>query len=380
MNGVIGFANILLDTELTPQQREHLETIRTCGDALLVLINDILDYSKIEAGNLELETHAFNLEHCVDEVMELMLVKVREKGLALKKVFSPDIPKTIHGDMNRLRQILVNLISNAAKFTKEGGVYIEVSAKMLNEAVDHHQMYEIHFKVRDTGIGMSPTQILRLFQPFTQADASIARKYGGTGLGLVISKRLSEAMGGKIWVESEVGVGSIFQFTIRVPGEVEGAQKPKEKGSSVLGDYKTLGETCPLRILVADDNQTNQKVVGHLLSRMKYNRVDCVANGLEVLESLNQREYDLILMDVQMPEMDGLEATRRIRLKEAGDKMALIPIIALTASAMQGDREKFLEAGMNDYLSKPIKIDDLARMLRSSYDNLLTAPTGASLN
>ena len=371
MNGVIGFANILLDTELSQQQREYLETIRTCGDSLLVLINDILDYSKIESGNLELETHLFNLEHCIDDVIELLGVKIKEKGLDLKRNFALGVPKMVQGDMNRLRQIMVNLISNAVKFTKEGGVYIEVSAAEAGLTQEGKSIYEIHFKVRDTGIGMSEDQLLRLFQPFTQADASIARKYGGTGLGLVISKRLCEAMDGKIWVDSVVNQGSVFQFTIKVPGEIEGAHKLKERGSSILGDYKNLGQQYPVRVLVADDNQTNQRVVGHLLSRMGY-RADFANNGLEVLESLRQREYDLILMDVQMPEMDGMDATRCIRRKEAGEKMAKVPIVALTASAMQGDREKFLEAGMNDYLSKPIKIDDLARTLKTCGEQLLT--------
>ncbi len=369
MNGVIGFANILLDTELSQQQREYLETIRSCGDSLLVLINDILDYSKIESGNLELETHIFSLVHCVDEVVDLLAVKIKDKGLELKRSFAEGVPTIVHGDMNRLRQILVNLVSNASKFTKEGGIYINAEATDLNTTVEGRPLYEIHFSVRDTGIGMSQEQLSRLFQPFTQADASIARKYGGTGLGLAISKRLCEAMKGHIWVNSEPNKGSTFHFVIQVPVDLEGTQKVKERASSSLGDYKSLGEQYPLRILVADDNNTNLRVVGHLLSRMGY-RADFASNGLEVLDSMRQREYDLILMDVQMPEMDGMEVTRRIRGHEAGEKVANIPVVALTASAMQGDREKFLAAGMNDYLSKPLKIEELARMLKSYGERL----------
>lgn len=369
MNGVIGFANILLDTPLNEQQREYLETIRTCGDSLLILINDILDYSKIESGNLELETHSFNLEHCVDEVMELMNVKIADKGLEFKKAIEPGLPKVVYGDMNRLRQILVNLVSNASKFTKEGGIYIAAKAKLLDGQKDGKPLHEIQFSVRDTGIGMSDRQVNRLFQPFSQADASIARKYGGTGLGLAISKRLSEAMGGKIWVESKEGQGSVFHFTIEVAADPEASSTARERGSSVLGDYKELGNQFPLRILVADDNTTNQRVVGHMLNRMAY-RPDFAGNGLEVLESLKQRDYDLVLMDVQMPEMDGMEATRRIRKGEAGESLKTVPVVALTASAMQGDREKFIEVGMDDYMSKPIKIEELARTLKSYGEKL----------
>lgn len=363
MNGIIGFANILLDTQLNDEQRDHLATIRNCGDSLLVLINDILDYSKIESGNLELETNLFLLEDCIHEAFELLSVKVKDKGLKLTKTIDLSTPKMIYGDMNRLRQILVNLISNATKFTKEGEIHLNVESKILEINAENQNVHEIHFSVRDTGIGMTYEQLGRLFQPFSQADASIARKYGGTGLGLAISKRLTEAMRGRIWAESKVNEGSTFHFIIQAASS-ESTANSKPKNSSILGDYKKLGEEYPLRILVADDNTTNQQVVGHLLKRMSY-RCDFVGNGLEVLQNLKQHQYDLILMDVQMPEMDGIEATKRIRKKEAGAAIAKIPVVALTASAMQGDREKFLSAGMNDYLSKPIKIEDLARVLKN---------------
>jgi signal transduction histidine kinase/CheY-like chemotaxis protein len=377
MNGIIGFASILLDTPLNTEQRNHLETIRNCGDSLLVLVNDILDYSKIESGNLELEMNLFPLEDCLHEALELLSVKIKDKGLQLTQSLDPSTPKMIYGDMNRLRQVLVNLVSNATKFTKEGGIHVSVASKVVNTDAEGRDVHEIHFSVKDTGIGMSYDQLGRLFQPFTQADASIARKYGGTGLGLAISKRLTEAMKGQIWAESKVGEGSTFHFLMQAAVNRQEVTSLKPKNSSILSDYKHLGEVYPLRILVADDNTTNQQVVGHLLKRMAY-RCDFVGNGIEVLQNLKQHEYDLILMDVQMPEMDGIEATRRIRKNEAGEAVAQIPVIALTASAMQGDREKFLGAGMNDYLSKPIKIEELARILQSFASKLAVEKMNAN--
>ncbi|HQU09186.1 MAG TPA: ATP-binding protein, partial [Opitutales bacterium] len=363
MNGIIGFTNILLDSPLRDDQHEWVETIRSCGDALLVLINDILDYSKIEAGNLELETNPFELAVCLKEVADLMSIKIQDKGLALKVVIGPDTPKVIYGDVNRLRQILLNLLGNAAKFTEKGEIRIEVSLNKTTNDSQGEAIFEILFKVSDTGMGMSPEQIHRLFKPFSQGDASIARRYGGTGLGLVISKRLSEAMGGHIWVESQLGEGSQFQFTIQVHGNLQAPENRKDaRPLNMLEDWTHLGQKYPLKVLVAEDNLTNQHVISHFLKRMGYQPV-FANNGLEVLSLLKTQAFEIILMDIQMPELDGIETTGKIREGEAGDVYKDIYIVALTAYATSEDRQRILDAGMNAHLTKPIKIEALAKAL-----------------
>jgi signal transduction histidine kinase/CheY-like chemotaxis protein len=365
MNGVIGFTNILLDTPLSEEQKEYVDIIRSSGDALLTLINDILDYSKIESGNLELECTPFSLECCLNEVVELLRFKANEKGIALRSVVDSQVPRHIHGDVNRLRQILVNLVNNAIKFTKEGHVSLAVAAEKTE--IEHPQgsCFVFQFSVEDTGIGMTEQQQSRLFKPFTQADSSISRRFGGTGLGLVIAKRLSEAMGGKIWVKSVPNQGSTFSFTIVAPAQEKMLQSAPRSTVARVSSFKNLGEHIPLKILVADDNLTNQKVIGHMLKRMSY-EPDFVNNGQEVLDMLHENpHYDCILMDVQMPEVDGIEATRRIRAGEVGSSCTSVPIVALTAYAMQGDSEAFIRSGMTDYLSKPVKVDELARVLET---------------
>jgi PAS domain S-box-containing protein len=525
MNAIIGMTGLLLDTELTPEQHEYAETARTGSDSLLTIINDILDFSKIEAGKLELERQPFDLRECVESALDLLVPRASEKGLDLAYQLDDRGPAALYGDVTRLRQVLVNLLSNAVKFTEQGEVVIAVEARLPFELPDAQRsrdpaalearipkrtdevaseqgseelaFYDLHFAVRDTGIGISEEGQARLFRSFSQVDASTTRRYGGTGLGLAISKRLVELMGGTMWVDSQPGIGSTFHFTLRaeaaparlrpyldasqplltgkhllivddnatnrsiltlqtqswgmlpsacasgqealaqvqagVPFDVaildmqvpdmdglrlgeqihrsqnakalplvmltslgrrdidtQGGEfaaflhkpiKPSqlynvlvslfdeaEQARSVLkrteatgGQFDALlGRSLPLRILLAEDNTVNQKLALRLLERMGY-RADVVANGLEVLEALQRQRYDAILMDVQMPDMDGLEASHAIHESRPADERPRI--IAMTANAMQGDREECLAAGMDDYLTKPIQIKALQEAL-----------------
>jgi PAS domain S-box-containing protein len=494
MNAVIGMTSLLLDTNLSTQQRDFTETIRASGDALLAIINDILDFSKIESGHLELEHHPFEVCRCIEEALDLVASKASEKGLDLAYTIGEAVPDAINGDITRLRQVLVNLTNNAIKFTEKGEVVVSVSAQRLAE-----NNFEILFAVRDTGIGIPADRMDRLFKSFSQVDASTTRRFGGTGLGLVISKRLAELMGGAMWVESEgvPGKGSTFQFTIRAtaapnPGtlslravqpQIAGVralvvddnhtnrqilelqlqtwgmqpqcaasgrealewirrgdrfdvaildmQMPEMDGITLAEEIRklrdaralplmiltsvgsraeaekttrvefaafllkpvkasqlynalvdtlaqratrvqeparaqvdtTMGQRHPLRILLAEDNLVNQKVALLILQKMGY-RADVAANGIEVLDALERQPYDVILMDVQMPELDGLEATRAIRADVAADRQPRI--IAMTAEAMQGDREMCLDAGMDDYVTKPVRVEELVRALAQS--------------
>jgi signal transduction histidine kinase/DNA-binding response OmpR family regulator len=489
MNAVIGMTGLLLDTPLDAEQREFAATIRDSGEALLTIINDILDFSKIEAGRMEIEAQPFDLRDCIESALDLVAPRAADKRLDLAYLFEGEVPTSVNGDLTRLRQVLLNLLSNAVKFTEAGEVVLTVTARPQGEA------FEILFTVRDTGIGLSEQGLAKLFQKFSQADASTSRKYGGTGLGLAISRLLAELMGGRMWAESEgPGRGSSFHFTILAPAaaaqtptrpEFYGPQ-PALKGRHVLvvddnatnrrvlalqlakwglvprdaehaeqalawlqaGERfdlaildmhmpgmdgvtlarqmqplapqlprvlfsslgrKEVGEAAdafagflhkplrhsqlhdmlmsqlagkaqvgaltpaaprveaalglahPLRILLAEDNVVNQKLALRLLQQMGY-RADLAANGIEALEAVERQTYDLILMDVQMPEMDGLAATRQIVQRWGGDRPR---IVAMTANAMQGDREACLAAGMDDYLTKPIRVDALSQALRS---------------
>ena len=491
MNAVIGMTGLLLNTNLDEQQQDFVQTIRTSGEALLTLINDILDFSKIEAGKLDLEEQPFDLSNCIEEALNIIAGKAAEKNIELAYLIEPTVPKRIVGDVTRLRQILVNLLNNAVKFTEVGEVVVYVQANEKNT----QEKYEIHFAVKDTGIGIPLDKMQRLFKSFSQVDTSTTRKYGGTGLGLAICKRLSEMMGGTIWVDSQVDVGSTFHFTI-VTSEAPGAEPTNYKdleeilfGKQILivddnatnrqiltlqtqswgifscalpsaqkaleliakpirfdlaildmqmpdmdgltlareirqhSDYQNLplvmlsslckqeiaqqavdvnfaailnkpiqqsqlrqvlisvlgrklikvntSSTSPettsettvlshtLRILLAEDNVVNQKVALLTLDKLGY-RADVAGNGIEVIEALNRQSYDVVFMDVQMPEMDGLTATKEICKQWTKSRPR---IIAMTANAMQGDREMCLNAGMDDYISKPIRIEELKRAL-----------------
>jgi signal transduction histidine kinase/DNA-binding response OmpR family regulator len=499
MNAVLGMTGLLLDSELTPEQREYAETVRASGDALLQIINDILDFSKIEASGLELEGIEFDLRTTLEDVSDMLAQKVHEKGLDVACLVHPDVPSWMQGDPGRLRQILLNLVSNAVKFTEKGEVVVRVSLDGENDT-----QATVRFAVTDTGIGIPRNRLNRLFKSFSQADASTTRKYGGTGLGLAISKRLCEMMGGEIGVESEEGKGSTFWFTavlekqperqealLVLPADILGkrilvvddnatnrevlsaylgswdcqchvasgaqealcmlreaveteapfhlvildhmmpemdgealgraikadptlkdtplvmltswgrrgdAARVKEIGFSayltkpvkhsqlfdclvtVLGEGSgrakqdkkpplvtrhTLAEAKRrVRILLVEDNIVNQKLTMRLLEKMGY-RSDTVGNGKEAVEALEMDTYDVVLMDVQMPEMDGYEATRVIRNPQSKVRNHDVPIIAMTANAMKGDRERCLEAGMDDYLSKPIQPQKLLEVMKT---------------
>ena len=355
MNAVIGMTGLLLDEDLTTNQKECLETIRRSGDALLSIINNILDLSKIEAGATDLEYQPFELKRCVEGSLDLVSVDADKKGISAKCRFEDDTPAVILGDPTRLSQILVNLLGNAVKFTEKGEISVSVSGKRLEG-----ENYEIHFAVKDTGIGIPKDKMGRLFQSFSQIDSSTTRKYGGTGLGLAISKKLVEMMKGKIWVESEAGSGTTFHFTIKVEKTLQEPINLIKLDSKF--DARLHGSLDhQLSILLAEDNLVNQMVTQRMLNKLGY-RADIASNGKEVLQALERQSYEVVIMDVLMPEMDGLEATREIRRRwpENGPK-----IIAMTASVLKGDREMCLAAGMDRYISKPTRLVELKSALES---------------
>ncbi len=357
LNGVIGMTGLLLDTALDDQQRRYAETVRSSGEALLGLINDILDFSKIEAGKLDLESLDFDLPSLLDDLTATLETRARAKGLALRCVAAPPVPTRLCGDPGRLRQVLTNLAGNAIKFTQAGEVAIHVTVEEEGESA-----VLLRFAVRDTGIGIPADKIGLLFSKFNQVDASITRQYGGSGLGLAISKQLAELLGGRIGVESSVGKGSEFWFTARL-GRVAGtAPAPRAPLPPSLREIRNRFAGRKVRILLAEDNVINQQLGVGMLKGMGL-RVDVVANGVEALRALQTLPYDLVLMDVQMPELDGIEATRQIRLSPATVLNPRIPIIALTACAMQGDRDRFLAAGMNDHVAKPVSPQALVAAL-----------------
>jgi signal transduction histidine kinase/ActR/RegA family two-component response regulator len=352
MTGVLGFAELLAATDLTVEQRDYLDTIRSSAEALLSLINDILDFSKIEAGRLPLESAPLDVRDVVEKAVGLLAVQSAEKGLRLFLAIDPFTPRAILGDAMRLRQVLVNLLGNAVKFTAAGEVSISVMG--LGGSGGPRR---ISFVVRDTGPGIPLEQQRRIFDSFTQADGSISRQFGGTGLGLAISKSLVERMGGCLTVESQPGRGATFRFTIPVDVVEECAPPARRKGAADAG----FSDLPDLRILVAEDRALNREVVLRFLKRLGY-QADWVANGTDLLKSLERGSYDVVLMDIQMPDMDGLEATRRVRRDLPPGRQPRI--IAVTAAAFPEDRARCLEAGMDDYLSKPIAVAELVEALR----------------
>jgi len=488
LNAIVGMTSLLIDTPLNTEQLDYAHTIRNSSDGLLTIINDILDFSKIEAGKMAMEKQPFYLSDCIESALDLLAARAAEKGLDLAYSIQEETVNKLSGDVTRLRQVLVNLLSNAVKFTETGEIVVTANSRPVRG-----DLHELHFAVSDTGIGIPPERMDRLFQAFSQVDASTTRKYGGTGLGLTISKRLVEMMGGSIWAESEIGAGSCFHFTILAettpmtarlspvgsqPGlagktilivddnstnrrilekqtsswgmlptiassgaealsllthsapfdlaildmqmpEMDGiklaqaiqekfkpdtmplvmltslgsrpadmkevqfsaylvkpikpgqlysilqsilAQRPslEKKTSKPSGFDQTMGRRHPLRILLAEDNPVNQKVAVALLKRLGY-LADLASNGLETLQALARQDYDVILMDMQMPEMDGVTATSRIRRDLPPGRQPRI--VAMTADALEGDRERYLANGLDDYVSKPVRVEELVQAL-----------------
>lgn len=353
MNGVIGMSELLLNTNLDDEQLEYAETIKMSGDSLMNLIDDILDLSKIEAGKVELENIPFNLRHCVEEAIELNADRAFRKGIRLTYEIDENVPQILKGDITRLRQVLINLISNGVKFTREGGISVQVSLREHSEDV-----YTIDFKVKDTGIGIPENFMDKLFHSFSQADTSTTRNYGGSGLGLAISQKLVKLMEGEILVKSELDRGTEFSFYIKARKVEEKPVQPNNTSEKI----KKLAEEIPLNILLAEDNPVNQKVALFLLNKLGYN-ADAVSNGKLVLEALTNKSYDLIFMDIQMPELDGLATTKKI-IEIYGNKRPMIT--ALTADATTEGRERCYEAGMEYYITKPFKIDEIVKAIEAA--------------
>jgi len=374
MNGIIGMTGLLMQTELTAEQREYLQTVLSSGESLLGVINDILDFSKIEAGKLDLEILDFSLPATLENVRQLLWVKAREKGLQLICRIDPEVPVWLRGDSGRLRQILLNLGGSRVNIKQRGDVVVRAC---LDREDEHAAV--IRFLVEDDGIGISPHRQAHIFTPFTQEDSSTTRKYGGTGLGLTISRQLIALMGGQIGVESAPGSGSKFWFTAVFEKTAElPAQLPNVDPPMVKEEPDGSVSVAPVprgRLLIAEDNIVDQKVTLAILKKLGY-QADAVSNGKEALAALRKGSYDLVLMDCQMPEMDGYEAAALIRQPQSGVCNHQIPIIALTAHAMKGDRDKCLAGGMNDYISKPVKITMVAEVLEKWLHDARTCSSG----
>ncbi len=360
MNAILGFADLLMQTDMETSQQEYLKIINRSGKALLELINNILDYSKIESRSIELEVAPFKLENTLLEALELVLVKARQKGITLDYNIEDSYSGLILGDSHRLKQVILNIVNNAVKFTEEGKVFVNVKSTKLEKG-----NWEFHFSIQDSGTGIKDEKLDRLFKPFSQVDSSTTRKFGGTGLGLVICKRLVEKMGGKIWVESEPGVGSNFQFTI-ICHRTKSSTKSNllKMDSSVNVNF---AKKYPLKILLAEDDPTNQRVAIEILKKIGY-AVTVVDDGLQAVEKVKDENFNVVLMDIQMPELDGLEATQKIRAGDCGVEKKDLYIVAMTAFALNADKEKFLQIGMNAYLPKPFLISQMKETLVNAFN------------
>ncbi len=351
LNGVIGTATLLSDTQLDDNQQHYVSTLKRSAEVLLSLINDILDFSKMDAGKMQLANSAFSLSALMHDLDSMFHDQFTQKGVRVHYQVDPQLPDWLLGDEHRLRQVMINLVGNALKFTERGGVSVRV---LQLERQNQHA--RIRFSVKDTGIGISPAAQARLFEAFTQADSSTTRQFGGTGLGLTISKKIVELMQGNLQVESSEGKGSHFFFDIDL-SETDSpviAAPPSDAISSTSHQDK--------RLLLVEDNKINQLVAGKFLQKFGY-QYDIAENGAEALERIETQTYDAILMDCQMPVLDGFEATKRIRLQEQGSQRHL-PIIGLTANALEGDREKCLACGMDDFTTKPINLNELESKLK----------------
>jgi len=359
MNGVLGVTELLLEMPQPAEQRQYLGMIRTSAEALLRIINDILDFSKIEAGRLELSPHPFSLRTLLGETVQVLRLRAEAKGLALHCHVAPEVPDALVADAERLRQVVLNLVGNALKFTERGEVAVEV--RPADAPAPDGTRRGLTFAVRDTGIGIPEDRQAAVFEAFSQADGSVSRKYGGTGLGLSISARIVAMMGGRLQLASQVGTGTTFYFTI--PVEIADAQAMLPVPEPAAPSATTAATGRALRILVAEDNAVNQRLAVALLTRRGHRPI-AVGTGREALETWRRERVDAIFMDVQMPEMDGFEATAAIRDAERAGG-GHVPIVAMTAHAMQGDRERCLDAGMDDYLTKPISLREVDRVLAS---------------
>jgi signal transduction histidine kinase/ActR/RegA family two-component response regulator len=357
MNGIMGMTEIVLDTSLDAKQREYIEIVKRSADSLLGIINDILDFSKIEAGMLVVERISCDLRRTLAESIQPLALRADEKRISLRYEMAEDLPATFNSDPTRLRQIVINLVGNAIKFTKQGEIVVNVDLQDSKAG-----QRELHFAVRDTGIGISPEALQHIFNPFSQADSSTTRKFGGTGLGLTITRQLIELLGGKLWVESQVGKGSCFHFNLPVDAAV--INEPESITSQAVTDEMPVQAGLQSgSILLVEDNLVNQMIAKALLEGRGYG-ITVAENGQEAIQMWSEQTFDAILMDMQMPVMDGLEATRNIREIEKNESRVRIPIIAMTANAMEGDKDICLSAGMDDYVTKPISQKHLFNVLQ----------------
>jgi len=352
MNGVIGMTELLLGTPLSEEQRDYLKTLRSSADLLLSILSDILDIAKIEAGKMVLESAPTDLREVVEDTVKLFLPRARQKELALRAEVDEDLSPAVLADPMRLRQVLANLVNNAIKFTEQGGVVVR--AELLQQEAERAW---VRLSVQDTGIGIPQERLHAIFEAFTQADSSTTRRYGGTGLGLTICKRLTELMGGQIQVQSESGKGSTFWVDLPLPLTHAAAKPSRAETASAEPQPLPTG----LRILLVEDNEVNRKVAVRMLQKLGC-EVDIAENGQQAIEKTSRQHYDIVFMDVYMPAMDGYEATRRIRQREEATDSHQV-IIAMTANAMEGDRDRCLQAGMDDYLAKPFREADLRQTI-----------------